>query len=78
MACNCDTGQRMWDVMPTVQAVEGDRLFTLSERGILTVTPKCTTIFTPSVTGHFRYQIPGDTGWSAAMLEKIRTFNIIH
>ena len=68
----------MWDVMPTVQAVEGDRLFTLSERGILTVTPEYTTIFTPSVTGHFRYQIPGDTGWSAAMLEKIRTFNIIH
>ena len=78
MTCNCDTGQRMWDVMPTVQAVEGDRLFTLSERGILTVTPECTTIYTPSATGHFRYQIPGDTVWSAAMLEKIRTFNKIH
>ena len=78
MTCNCNTGQRMWDVMATVQAVEGDSLFTLSERGILTVTPECTTIFTPSATGHFRYQIPGDTVWSAAMLEKIRTFNKIH
>ena len=78
MTCNCNTGQRMWDVMPTVQAVEGDRLFTLSERGILTVTPAYTTIFTPSATGYFRYQIPGDTVWSAAMLEKIRTFNKIH
>ena len=27
MNCNCNTGQRMWDVMPTVQAVEGDELF---------------------------------------------------
>ena len=78
MTCNCNTGQRMWDVMPTVQAVEGDHLFTLSERGILTVTPECVTIFTPSATGHFRYQIAGDSAWSAAMLEKIRTFNIIH
>jgi inosine-uridine nucleoside N-ribohydrolase len=75
MTCNCNTGQRMWDVMPTVQAVEGDHLFTLSERGTLTVTPKSATIFTPSATGHFRYQIAGDTIWSAAMLEKIRTFN---
>ena len=32
MNCNCNTGQRMWDVMPTVQAVEGDELFRLSER----------------------------------------------
>ena len=78
MTCNCNTGQLMWDVMPTIQAVEGDHLFTLSERGILTVTPECVTIFTPSATGHFRYQIAGDSAWSAAMLEKIRTFNIIH
>ena len=78
MTCGCDTGQRMWDVMPTVQAVEGDNLFTLSERGTLTVTPECVTIFTPSATGHFRYQIAGDSAWSSIMLEKIRTFNKIH
>ena len=77
MTCNCNTGQRMWDVMPTVQAVEGDNLFTLSERGTLTVTPECATIFTPSATGNFRYQIAGDATWSAAMLDKIRTFNRI-
>ena len=47
MNCNCDTGQRMWDVMPTIQAVEGDGLFTLSERGTVTVTLECATIFTP-------------------------------
>ena len=78
MNCNCNTGQRMWDVMPTVQAVEGDELFTLSEPGNLTVTPECVTIFTASVAGHFRYQMPGDAAWSAAMLEKIRMCNKIH
>ena len=78
MNCNCNTGQRMWDVMPTVQAVEGDELFTLSERGNLTVTPECVTIFTVSVAGYFRYQMPGDAAWAAAMLEKIRMFNKIH
>ena len=77
MTCNCNTGQRMWDVMPTVQAVEGDNLFTLSERGTLTVTPEYATIFTSSATGNFRYQIAGDATWSAAMLDKIRTFNRI-
>lgn len=75
MNCNCNTGQRMWDVMPTVQAVEGDELFTLSERGNLTVTPKCATIFTASAARYFRYQMPGDAAWAAAMLEKIRMFN---
>ena len=78
MNCNCNTGQRMWDVMPTVQAVEGDELFTLSEPGTLTVTPECVTIFTVSVAGYFRYQMPGDAAWAAAMLEKIRMCNKIH
>ena len=78
MNCNCDTGQRMWDVMPTIQAVEGDDLFTLSERGTVTVTLECATIFTPSATGNCRYQIAGDGAWAAAMLEKVRSFNKIH
>ncbi len=78
MTCNCNTGQRMWDVMPLVQALEGDTFFTLSERGTVTLTPECATIFTPSATGNFRYQIAGDEAWAAAMLEKIRRFNKIH
>ena len=44
----------------------------------LTVTPECVTIFTVSVAGYFRYQMPGDAAWAAAMLEKIRMFNKIH
>ena len=78
MNCNCNTGQCMWDVMPTVQAVEGDALFTLSERGTVTLTPECATIFTPSSGGNCRYQIAGDAAWAASMLEKVRTFNKMH
>jgi hypothetical protein len=49
-----------------------DELFTLSERGIVTLTPYSGTIFTPSATGNHRYQKPGTQAWCQAMLEKIR------
>ena len=75
MQCNCNTGQRMWDVMPVIQAVEGDALFSLSKRGTVTLTDKAETIFTPSATGNCRYQLPGSEEWSAQMLEKIRYAN---
>ena len=77
MTCYCNTGQMMWDPMAVIQAVEGDDLFTLSPRGIVTLTPQAETIFTPSVTGNCRYQLPGTTAWNAAMLEKIRRYNKI-
>ena len=75
MQCDCNTGQRMWDVMPVIQAVEGHALFSLSERGTVTLTDKAETIFTPSATGTFRYQLPGFKTWAAQMLEKIRKAN---
>ena len=75
MQCNCNTGQRMWDVMTTIQAVEGDALFSLSERGTVTLTDQAETIFAPSVIGNCRYQLPGSPDWNAAMLEKIRNCN---
>lgn len=75
MTCNCNTGQRMWDVMCVIQAVEGDALFSLSERGTIRITPQAHTIFTPFATGNARYQLPGNAQWSAMMLEKIRTMN---
>lgn len=74
MKYDCDTGQRMWDPMAVIQAVEGDELFTLSERGIVTLTPIAGTIFTPSATGNDRYQMPGTEAWCQAMLEKIRKY----
>lgn len=73
--CDCNTGQRMWDVMPVIQAVEGDALFSLSGRGTVQLTDKAETIFTPSATGNCRYQLPGTEAWAAQMLEKIRNAN---
>jgi hypothetical protein len=70
-----DTGQRMWDPLTVIQAVEGDDLFTLSERGIVTITEECGTDFAPSATGNGRYQKPGSKVWCDAMLEKIRKYN---
>ena len=75
MQCDCNTGQRMWDVMPVVQAVEGDALFSLFGRGTVTLTDKAETIFTPSATGNCRYQLPATKEWAAQMLEKIRNTN---
>lgn len=75
MTCNCNTGQRMWDPMCVIQTVEGDALFSLSERGTISITPQALTIFTPSATGNMRYQLPGNAQWATMMLEKIRTMN---
>ena len=75
MTCDCNTGQRMWDPMCVIQAVEGDALFLLSERGTISITPQALTIFTQSATGNVRYQKPVDDQWSAMILEKIRTVN---
>ncbi|MBQ7254526.1 MAG: nucleoside hydrolase [Bacteroidales bacterium] len=76
MQCDCNTGQRMWDVMPVIQAVEGDAMFSLSGRGSVMLTDKAETIFTLSATGNCRYQLPGSGAWTAQMLEKIRAANI--
>ena len=73
--CNCNTGQMMWDPMVVIQAVEGDTVFSLSERGTVTLTPQAETLFTPSATGNCRYQLPGDAAWNARMLHKIRDAN---
>lgn len=74
MNYNCDTGQKMWDPMTLIQAVEGDAMFSLSERGIVSLTSKIGTSFTPSATGNHRYQKPGSKAWSDEMLEKIRSY----
>ena len=75
MTCDCNTGQRMWDPMCVIQAVEGDTLFSLSGRGTISITPQAHTIFIPSATGNVRYQLPGNVQWATIMLEKIRTMN---
>jgi len=78
MRCNCNTGQRMWDPLAVIHAVEGDTVFSLSERGTVRFTDRAETLFTPSATGNCRYQLPGDTEWNARMLRKIRDHAMIH
>ena len=78
MTCDCNTGQKMWDPLTVINAVEGDGLFTLSERGTVVLNDDGMVIFTPSATGNSRVQMPGDDAWCSAMLEKIRNVNKIH
>lgn len=75
LTCDCNTGQKMWDPMAVINAVEGDSLFLLSERGTISILPNAETPFTPSPTGNCRYQLPSDAPWAAMMLEKIRSVN---
>lgn len=70
--CNCNTGQKMWDVLTVVHAVKGDDWFTLSPRGIVEVSPNAETKFTPDPKGNFRYQIRGDDKWSEKIFAEIK------
>ena len=65
-------------LLAVINAIEGNGLFTLSERGTVSITPQAETIFTPSATGNCRYQLPGDSAWVAAKLDYIRNMNKIH
>ena len=49
----------------------------ISERGIVSLTSNIGTGFTQSATGNHRYQKPGSKAWCEAMLETIRTYNMI-
>ena len=75
MTYDCDTGQKMWDPLAVIHAVEGDDVFSLSEHGIVTLTSYTGTLFTASVTGYCRYQKPGTIEWCSMILEKIRSSN---
>ncbi|MBP5517686.1 MAG: nucleoside hydrolase [Bacteroidales bacterium] len=75
---NCDTGQKMWDPQAVINAVEGDALYKLSQRGFVTLTPNGETIFTPNPNGNARYQYPGDPVWCDLVLKYIRLMAIQH
>ena len=74
----CDTGQKMWDPLAVINAVEGDDIYTLSERGWVELTPRGETIFTPDPKGNCRYQLPGDEVWCDTVLKYIRLMAIQH
>ena len=64
--------------MAVFNAVEGDALFSLSDRGYVTLTETAQTIFHHDATGCCRYQYPRTLEWNTQMLEKIREMNKIH
>ena len=78
MNCTCDTGQRMWDPLTVINAVEGNALFNLTERGTVDLNDEAIVHFTPLSNGNCRFQMPGDETWNNAMLEKIRHINMVH
>ena len=75
MNCDCNTGQKMWDPMPVFNAVLGDSLFYLSERGTVVYDDEGMLHFTADPRGNCRYQEPGSQQWAYAMLQRIRQSN---
>lgn len=66
---NCETGQKMWDPMTVFNAIEGNGMFRYSTRGLVTVSGKGETFFTPSASGNIRYQLTNDAAWNADKTE---------
>ncbi len=74
----CHTGQKMWDPMATFNAIQGDSLFSFSERGKVSLSEDGVTTFTEAPDGNDRYQLPGDSAWNSAMLQTIRKQTLEH
>ena len=72
---NCNTGQRMWDALPVINAVEGNSLFGLSGRGWVTINENNRIEFSPDSNGNCRYQTVGDRETNRRLLEIIRQSN---
>ena len=76
----CDTGQRMWDTNCLVNAVQGDYVYNLSERGWVEFIDRgheSLMRFTPDPQGNARYQLPGESYFNADKLMEIRRHNRI-
>jgi hypothetical protein len=56
MNYNCNTGQRMWDALTTLQTLLGSDLFELSERGTIHITEDGLMPFVPDPEGNCYYQ----------------------
>ena len=75
---NCHTGQKMWDVMAVLNAVQGDSMFQLSERGRVSIDAKGITTFTPDPAGNDRFQLPNAPEWNNNVLQMIRSETLKH
>lgn len=70
--CNCDTGQRMWDVMNVLCLLDGEAPFHLSSYGTVQLNDDFTTTFTPDPSGHQRYMGTFTTAEAENILNSIR------
>lgn len=68
----CHTGQKMWDVMAVLNAVQGDSLFQFSDNGRVSIDKDGVTTFTKDAKGNDRYQLPNDSAWNDMVLQIIR------
>ena len=68
----CHTGQKMWDVMAVLNAVQGDSLFQFSDNGRVSIDKNGVTTFTKDAKGNDRYQLPNDSAWNDMALQTIR------
>lgn len=72
----CNTGQKMWDPMAAIQAVLGDSLFVMSQRGRVIVHPDEKKVdFIADINGNCRYQYAVREEWIIKILDLIRASN---
>lgn len=65
-------GQRMWDALPVINAVEGDCRFRLSPRGTVRIDENGKVLFTPQPEGNCRYHLLGSQRANDRILRTIR------
>lgn len=67
-----DDGQRMWDYITLISAVEGVDDHRLSARGIVSLNADATTTFTAQPSGNCRYMLPLSGAEAEALLSRLR------
>ena len=70
---DCNTGQKMWDFLCVVNAVEPEK-FNYSQPGFVSLNDAGEICFTKDRQGNFVYQLPGDKKWNAKMLDYLRSY----
>ena len=70
---DCNTGQKMWDFLCVVNAVEPKK-FNFSQPGFVSMNEAGEICFTKDQKGNFVYQLPGDKKWNDKMLAYLRSY----
>ncbi|MCR4823693.1 MAG: hypothetical protein K5873_12570 [Treponema sp.] len=68
---NCETGQKLWDALAVINAVEPER-FTFSNKGFISFSDEGKIIFTENENGNVCYQLLPGQEWSGEILNLIK------